>query len=407
MINNTHEKINVCVVEPSDIDWIKEQHYKIGEIAWVISFWDNSKFESIIKSGIPSIYSHGWYRNDEWRYVESTEQWPLQLFLIEWAESLHIWLFEGINFCESKDFIIWSIVIDETDPLNGDNLIEISKRAYDSINILMKKTWKNTLVRVGNYITDILEDTVIHIDWEPVKTNRYKAFCTGRWLSLENTFWIKDSSQLPTATGIWNHFAKRWIKIFFIASNRTDVQNHKNPQQINPADYNVEQHGIKQKWSLSVPKFSRATTLANDNMLFVGWTASILWQDVVHEGNIVKQTQQSLQNIVYTMEEAESRTGIDYRKMPVVLKVFVKDKNDFDAVKMVIESKSNNPLPNTIIETVYTHWDVCRDQWLVEISCETMNPIIAWLILERKLAKNQSMNMKIIRKMIELWYWSD
>ena len=198
-----------------------------------------------------------------------------------------------------------------------------------------------------------------------------------------------STQQLPTATWIGNHLSKKWLKIFFIATNRNDIQNHKNPKQTNPSDYDKQLHGIKEvTWNLSTPRFNRATSISWENMLFVWWTASILWQEVVYEWNVVKQTWQALQNIRYTMEEATKNTWIDFTKLPIVLKVFIKNKNDFDSIKIAIENK-NNPLSNTIIDTVYTYGDVCRDKWLVEISCETMSLEMAQIILERKLQKTK------------------
>lgn len=404
--NNQEEKINVCIVDPNDLDRLKKQN--IWQIAGVISFGDSKEFQKIIDIKIPAIFSNSWYRTEEWRYIESNEQWPLQIFSIKNADELKQWEFHGIKYSESKEYLIGSIEVKEAENGNWDDLTKIAQTIYDDIYQLMQEKEKTTLVRVWNYITDILSPATITTDGKEVLTNRYRAFCTGRSLSMENTFQYKDTKQMPTATGIWNHFAKRFVKIFFIATNRIDVENHKNPKQINPADYSVDQHGIKELPNqLSLPKFSRATTLSKYNMLFIWWTASILWQEVVHEGNVVKQTIQSLQNIKYTMEEAENNTWLQFTNLPIVLKVFVKNKNDYDAIKLVINSKEHNPLQNVIVEEVYTHWDVCRDQRLVEISCETMDYETAWLILQYKREKKQKDERKILHKLFQLWYWAE
>jgi hypothetical protein len=79
------------------------------------------------------------------------------------------------------------------------------------------------------------------------------------------------------------------------------------------------------------------------------------------------------------------------------LKVFIKNKNDFDAIKIAIESQ-NNILSNIIIDTVYTYGDICRDKWLVEISCETMSLEIAKIILERKLQKTRNIEDSLMKK---------
>jgi hypothetical protein len=55
------------------------------------------------------------------------------------------------------------------------------------------------------------------------------------------------------------------------------------------------------------------------------------------------------------MQEASKNINIDFTKYPIILKVFIKRKEDFDIIKAIIENEKLNPLPNTIIETVYTY----------------------------------------------------
>jgi hypothetical protein len=64
-----------------------------------------------------------------------------------------------------------------------------------------------------------------------------------------------------------------------------------------------------------------------------------------------------------------------------------------------------NPLPNTIIETVYTYWTVCRDEWLVEVSCETVNFDVANLIISRKIENLEKEKNKLINKKWELLFF--
>jgi len=98
------------------------------------------------------------------------------------------------------------------------------------------------------------------------------------------------------------------------------------------------------------------------------------------------------------MEEASKNTEIDFTKQPIILKIFIKRKEDFDIIKSVINNEKLNILPNTIIETVYTYGTVCRDEWLVEISCETVNIDIANLIIDRKIKTLEEEKNKLIGK---------
>lgn len=389
------EHIHTIFIQPEDRKNIK--NYNIGTIAGAIGFWDES--QSIIPKEIPSIFSNNGYRNEKNRFIDINEQWPIQIFTITWNNAEYK-THKNITYTESDQFILWTIEIHEDDTSNWDELIKISQDAYEEIYELIQKTNKKNLIRIGNYVTDILGQTHITINNKKIITNRYKAFCTGRANALDNTFKLTNK-ETPTATWIGNHFRdKKWIKIIFIATTQNNVSNHTNPKQTNPLDYSTQKHWIKELWSkASTPRFNRSTTL--DKMLFIGWTASILWEDEVHIGNIEKQTIQALQNMLYTMKEAERKTWNQYQALPIILKVFIKNKKDYKAIKEVIESKKN-PLPNIIIESVYTHWDICRDHRLVEISCETVAPDVAKMILNQKIKKIEKEKNIIEEKIISL-----
>lgn len=337
---------------------------KLGTVAWVIGYWKQTL--QGIPSEIPSITSHDTF----WDKVDKLQSldWPAQVFEIISDQKVTYEKEWDILYTESKEFIVGAINLYE-ESNEGNELVNLARVAYEQIHHLLNKTSKTKLVRVWNYVTNILGETSISVDWEVEEINRYKAFCLWRSVVIDETFNL-EASDLPTATGIWNHQERRWIKIFFIASNKPDIQNHINPYQTIPSYYNQEKYWIKAlKKNQWTPRFNRSTTIKWENLIFVGGTASILWEEVVHLWDIAKQTWQSLQNILYTMEEASRNTGIDFTKYPALLKVFIKNIDDYELVKAEIIS-DRNPLPNNIVDIIYIHADVCRDEWLVEISCE-------------------------------------
>lgn len=394
------EEINHSIIAPEDLEWFIKQN--IWKVAGVITFWDEKDVSDIIWKWFPSIFSNSWYWNNEGIFVGIWEQWPLHLFTISWVEKIKTSEYKNITYSESWEFLIWSIEFLEKTWDSGDVLIENSKKAYEEIYELMEKTGKVTFARIWNYVTDILWKTNITIKDKNIKTNRYQAFCTWRSEAFDNLFKI-ENKDLPTATWIWNHYKTKWLKIFFVATNRKDVQNHINPHQTNPADYSKNKYWIELiSWKKSLPKFNRSTTLWNK--LFIWWTASILWEDAENIWDVVKQTKLSLHNMLYTMEEASKNTEIDFTKQPIILKIFIKRKEDFDIIKSVINNEKLNILPNTIIETVYTYGTVCRDEWLVEISCETVNIDIANLIIDRKIKTLEEEKNKLIGKKWDLLF---
>ena len=358
------EKLHISYVDPKILSSI--DMYDNKKILWAIGFWSYQREEY---GNLPFIVSHEGYRDDNDNYQTGTA-WPLHIFSVDTDAKIHSWEIAGITYRESEDFVVWSREIDEKDVMNGDDLMQITESIYQGMYEVMQKTGKKNLVRVGNYVSDIVGETQITVDGKQITTNRYKAFCTGRSYALDKSFLI-SWVQLPTATWIWNQCEPKGVRLLFIATKRTDVEHHKNPKQTNPELYNTSKHGIPQiTGQASAPKFNRWTSITNDQLLFIGGTASILWQEVVHVGDIQKQTAQALANISYVIEEAEKNTGCNFHANPLLLKVFIKHKDDYEKVKEVIEKQQ--VLSNPIVWVVYTKADVCRDQRLVEISWEVL-----------------------------------
>ncbi|MCI0539463.1 MAG: hypothetical protein L0Z50_29995, partial [Verrucomicrobiales bacterium] len=104
--------------------------------------------------------------------------------------------------------------------------------------------------------------------------------------------------------------------------------------------------------------------------------ASIVDSKTVHPGDILRQTEQTLDNIQRLIApENFARHGLpgagatlrDIAK----LRVYVKRAKDYEACREVCERR----LPR--VPAIYLHADICRSDLLVEIETVAFSPLIA------------------------------
>ena len=111
--------------------------------------------------------------------------------------------------------------------------------------------------------------------------------------------------------------------------------------------------------------------LLKDNFkstLNISGTASIMGQDTIGIGDVEKQTQVTINNIIKLtgqkrIEQNVTNTNTDWGKF-ILLRVYIKNQDDFSKVKMLC-MKQFPGVPAIFIES-----DICRDNLLVEIEAE-------------------------------------
>ena len=107
--------------------------------------------------------------------------------------------------------------------------------------------------------------------------------------------------------------------------------------------------------------FERGTLMeyGDRKHVFISGTASINNKgEVVHIGNIVKQTERMLENVEKLLEEA----GTTFCDVMQII-VYLRDHADYDTVKQMFDSR----FPD--LPTVITLAPVCRPTWLIEMEC--------------------------------------
>jgi enamine deaminase RidA (YjgF/YER057c/UK114 family) len=113
------------------------------------------------------------------------------------------------------------------------------------------------------------------------------------------------------------------------------------------------------------------TILLKDNFkstLLISGTAFIKGQETVGIGDVEKQTQVTINNIIKLtdqkrIEQNVTNTNTDWGKF-ILLRVYIKNQYDFSKVKMIC-MKQFPGVPAIFIES-----DICRDNLLVEIEAE-------------------------------------
>jgi enamine deaminase RidA (YjgF/YER057c/UK114 family) len=174
----------------------------------------------------------------------------------------------------------------------------------------------------------------------------------------------------PASTGIGTSGANMALACMALDSRRPDVfvMPLENPQQTPAYDYQAT-------YSPNSPKFSRAMAVVQGHFVstLVSGTASIVNSKTCHPGDIVRQTEQTIENIERLLApENFGRHGLpgagatlrDIAK----LRVYVKRPEDHDACREVCERH----LPR--VPAIYLHADMCRPDLLVEIEAVAFSP---------------------------------
>lgn len=177
----------------------------------------------------------------------------------------------------------------------------------------------------------------------------------------------------PASTGIGTSSTRVTMTCMALDSQRPDVflLPLENPSQT-PAYHYEPGH------SPQSPKFSRAMAVVQGHFVstLLSGTASIVNSQTLHPGDIVRQTEQTIENI----ERLIAPENFAHHGLPgagatlrdiAKLRVYVKRREDYERCREVCERR----LPR--IPALYLHADVCRPELLVEIEAVAFSPFAA------------------------------
>jgi hypothetical protein len=233
-----------------------------------------------------------------------------------------------------------------------------SRKAFEIMRriLLAENMTFDNIVRQWNYIGKILH-TGRH---NTLAAQHYQIFNKARHDYYHRYRLITG---YPAATGIGMNF--NGIMIDFYAIELYDglqIISVRNPNQVN--SYNYDQ-------KVQPPLFERAKLqVFNDrSRLFVSGTASIIGQDSVGKGDVLKQTAVTIENIEALINRDNlisqcPQLNSEYPDKYYHIRVYVKNASDIPLIKSICVNHFSN-IPATYIQT-----DLCRDDLLVEIEAE-------------------------------------
>ncbi len=201
-------------------------------------------------------------------------------------------------------------------------------------------------------------------------TQRYKELNRARTDFYRDIPFLKDlppanrpGTAYPASTGIGANGRGIMMSAIALATERQDILAVplENPRQTSAYDYAAQ-------YSPKSPKFSRAMALSCGvyATIFISGTASITHAETRHVGDVVAQTQETIDNIAALIAEDNlARHGLPGLGTSLdglaLARVYLKRQEDYPKARAACEQRWGE------LPTIYAVADVCRPELLVEI----------------------------------------
>jgi chorismate lyase/3-hydroxybenzoate synthase len=234
-----------------------------------------------------------------------------------------------------------------TCPLAGDLEAE-TVALYREMLEIVTQAGAASLQRLWNYLPDI--------NGNQHGVERYKRFSAGRARAFEGVFGIPAERHFPASSAIGTTGDS--LVVAFLAA-REPGRHVENPRQVSAFRY-PPQYGEKS------PSFARGTLspAALGHAFLLSGTASVVGHESRHEGDVLRQLQETLDNIE-TLSAAvgtvPARSALDLARFDYV-KTYLRRPSDFLAVRDAL-----TPRLGPAASTVWLEADICRAELLLEI----------------------------------------
>jgi enamine deaminase RidA (YjgF/YER057c/UK114 family) len=226
-------------------------------------------------------------------------------------------------------------------------LEDVVEAAYGQIFEVLERIGVPVPVRFWNYLHAITEDD--H------GLQRYMRFNLGR----QRGFSARLRQQIPpAASGVGSH---RGPSTIYVLAAREAARPIENPRQISAYAY-------PPVYGPASPGFSRASLCrqGSGEALFVSGTASILGHETRHEGDVLAQIGETIENLRAVITAAGSR-ALPTAGDRWALKAYLRDAAYLDPVDAALVA-----MFGAESERLYLHADLCRPELLVEIEAFAM-----------------------------------
>lgn len=301
--------------------------------------------QSIVKNRKVNCFQEN-FENSIYNIIPITSLNKQKFETLSFPQDLVVSYEEDYNIYECEDYVFMRFVFDEA-KYNG--LTNATFKIYELVFSELKKRQLNFL-RAWNFIPNIL-------DYEELE--RYRLFNKGRWEAWQQFGLLNELGEpiRPAATAIGALDGPLIVEVLF---SKYEVVHLENPRQKQFIYYS-------KKWGVKPPVSARGTLhrLPKFEEVYISGTASLLGEEVAHEGDPVKQTEETFENIKVlispdNLSKYKATSNFTLGDLKSV-RVYIKHKKDYAAIRQVVEKY----VPSS--EVLYLHDDICRPGFLVEI----------------------------------------
>lgn len=231
------------------------------------------------------------------------------------------------------------------------NLEQVSFSIYKKIFELIQQKDLGNFIRAWNYVPNILSDEG---DLE-----RYRQFNIGRWNAWEQygPHFEDGLPKRPAMTAIGSFGGPLIVECIF---SKFPVVELENPRQTQFVHYS-------RRWGPKPPISARGSLHITPGHieLYIAGTASLVGEEVFHEGDVVLQTKEALKNIEVLISKENLKSyqqnfGFTLDNIEGI-RVYIKNTNDLEKVRSVLDNVWENK------KIIYLNDDICRPGFLLEI----------------------------------------
>lgn len=247
---------------------------------------------------------------------------------------------EGIRGAGDGTVLFGSLSLEQR---AGDTLEMLAAQAYMRIFRFIDQFGYGNLLRVWHYFP--------HINDDENGLERYRGFNVGRHASFVANGRNIGEEDVPAASALGSNSGS--LVIYFMAS-KLPGKGVENPRQVSAYQY-------PQTFGPSSPIFVRAmsATLGGQYCFFISGTASIVGYETQHQGDVERQTAETLLNIRTLLQQIPHYDPAQGR---MLLKAYVRHPADLPMVRAKVEAEFG-----PACKVVYLHSNICRSDLLLEI----------------------------------------
>jgi enamine deaminase RidA (YjgF/YER057c/UK114 family) len=229
-------------------------------------------------------------------------------------------------------------------------LADAAEQAYRDVFATLRLTGFEHLLRLWNYLP--------RINAETGGLERYRQFNIGRqqaFLAAGHSAFEGAPAACAIGTGAGD------LRVRFLAGRSAPLA-VENPRQVSAYRY-------PSRYGPRAPTFSRAALAAlggGELALFVSGTASIVGHETQHLGDVLAQTQETLNNLRAVLAAAQPRCSAPLVLANLVPCIYVRHARDQAVVQQALDAAWGAG-SMAARSAVYVQADICRADLLVEV----------------------------------------